>query len=138
MRLKDLNEEELQQAVMNIQADLQRYMDLGMLTREQVEPVLSRIQTSPVLREAVEDVDVVVESVFEDLELKRRVFRELDRLCPERTIRSIEWSWRNGATNGLWFKDIIPHHKIKQTLLHSKAEFHSPFLPTDRPIGGES
>ena len=78
VRLNDLNEEKLQQAVKNIQADLQTFLDLGLLTGEQVKSVMSRIHTSTVLKDAVEDVDVVVEAVFEDLELKRRVFKELD------------------------------------------------------------
>lgn len=84
--LHDLTEKKLQQAVKNIQADLQRYVDLGLLTHEQVKLSLNRIHTSPVLKDAVEDVDVVVEAVFEDLGLKQRVFKELDGLCPERTI----------------------------------------------------
>jgi 3-hydroxybutyryl-CoA dehydrogenase len=84
--LNDLTEEKLQQAIKSIQADTQRYMDLGLLTSEQVETALIRIHTSSVLKETVEDADVVVEAVFEDLELKRRVFRMLDPLCPERSI----------------------------------------------------
>jgi 3-hydroxybutyryl-CoA dehydrogenase len=39
-----------------------------------------------VLKDVVADADVVVECVFENLELKRQVFQELDNLCPERTI----------------------------------------------------
>ena len=86
VHLNDISDEKLQQALKNIQGNLQMLMDLGLLTREQVEPVLSHIHTSPVLKDVVEDVDVVIEAVFEDLELKQRIFKELDRLCPERTI----------------------------------------------------
>lgn len=44
------------------------------------------IRTSVSLAETVEDVDIVMEYVFEDIDLKRGLFAELDRLCPERTI----------------------------------------------------
>jgi 3-hydroxybutyryl-CoA dehydrogenase len=86
VRLNDLNEEKLQQALENIKSDLQMLMGLGLLSSEQVEPVMSRIKTNPVFKDVVEDVDVVIEAVFEHLELKQKIFEELDRLCPERTI----------------------------------------------------
>ena len=53
---------------------------------QQAEQALSRIRTSPQLVEVVEGADLVVEAVFEDLDLKRRIFADLDRLCPPHAI----------------------------------------------------
>jgi hypothetical protein len=38
------------------------------------------------LDEATHDADLIIEAVYEDRELKREVFRQLDALCPELTI----------------------------------------------------
>jgi 3-hydroxybutyryl-CoA dehydrogenase len=84
--LNNRTEESLQRAIKNIQDNMEVLTGLGLLTSEKVGQVMSHIQTSPVLNKVVEDVDVVIESVFEDLELKQLIFKELDRLCPERTI----------------------------------------------------
>ena len=59
---------------------------VGKTSAEQAAAALVRIQGYAALGEAVEAADVVVESVYEDLALKQQIFRDLDDLCPERTI----------------------------------------------------
>ncbi len=86
VHLHDLTEEKLQQALKNIQANLQMLMGLGIVTREQVETTPNHIHITPLLKDAVSEADVVIEAVLEDLPLKQRVFQELDQMCPERTI----------------------------------------------------
>ena len=86
VHLHSRTEESLQKAIHNIQANLERLKRLGLVTREQAESVPTKIHTSAVLKEAVEDVDVVIESVYEDLALKQQIFQALDKMCPERTI----------------------------------------------------
>ena len=86
VRLVSRKEASLQKALESIRDNLERLSKLGIVTRERAGPVPSSIHTTTVLEEAVEDVDVVIESVFEDLELKQQVFRQLDGLCPERTL----------------------------------------------------
>lgn len=86
VNLSSRSQESLQKALGRIRANLQLLVDAGMATPEQARLVPSRIHTSVALKEAVKDADVVVEVVYEDLALKQSVFRELDSLCPERTI----------------------------------------------------
>ena len=50
------------------------------------EGVASRITFTDDLRTAVEDVDLVVEAVTEDLEVKQTLFTELESICREDTI----------------------------------------------------
>lgn len=62
-------------------------VDRGVITGEVFESRLSRIffttdKTSPAFLEA----DLVVEAVFEDMDIKRQTFRELEELCPQDTI----------------------------------------------------
>lgn len=61
----------------------------GMLRKEDMlcaEKVLSRIKYTTDLREAAENADFVFEAVSEDLELKRKIFAQLDSICPKHTI----------------------------------------------------
>jgi 3-hydroxybutyryl-CoA dehydrogenase len=86
VNLYDNNEDNLQQALKNIQRDLQMFIELGLLEGEQVEPVLNRIHLKDSLEEAVCDVDIVIESVYENMEIKQQVLKELDKHCPRHTI----------------------------------------------------
>jgi len=61
-------------------------VDSGYCTPEAVSEAKKRIILSPDLINATADADLVSESVFERLDLKRKVHRELDDLCPPRTI----------------------------------------------------
>jgi 3-hydroxybutyryl-CoA dehydrogenase len=84
--LHDVSDANLKQAVSNIQSNLQMLTDFGLMTKKQAEPVLGNIHPSTALQDVVGEADVVIESVFEDLNVKQAVFRELDRLCPEHTL----------------------------------------------------
>lgn len=61
-------------------------VEKGRLTEEQVREAVSRISTSTKLSEAVKDADIVIEAVFEDLEVKRKVFKEADESAPPHAI----------------------------------------------------
>lgn len=56
------------------------------LLRESPEAIIDRIIPVTALSDAVGSADLVIEAVFEDLELKRQVFTELDRLAPTHAV----------------------------------------------------
>jgi len=58
----------------------------GYCTTEAVSEALDRITLSSDLAEATAEADLVSESVFERLDLKRKVHQKLDELCPPKTI----------------------------------------------------
>jgi 3-hydroxybutyryl-CoA dehydrogenase len=58
----------------------------GRVAPRDIEAVLLRMSPKLGLRSAVKDADLVVEAVSEDLDLKRRVFAELDAEAPARAI----------------------------------------------------
>ena len=86
MQLHSRSEESLQRAMMNIRRNLKMLISIGLITPQQADVVPTKIHTTTVLKEAVEDVDLVIESVYEDLALKQRIFKDLDKLCPPHTI----------------------------------------------------
>ncbi len=84
--LHDLTQKTLEQAMSNIKENLQMLIKAGLMTQERMELGLKQIYPGTQLKDIVTDVDLVIESVFENLEIKQTVFQELDKFCPEHTI----------------------------------------------------
>ena len=84
--LHDVTEERIQEALKRIQATLQMLTMAGLVSHDRAEPSLNRIRGSSELGAVVAEADMVVEAAFEDLSVKKRIFGELDALCPPRTI----------------------------------------------------
>lgn len=78
--LRDVDDAALQRGLAAIRASLERFAGKGQIAAEQVEAALRRI-TVTVDLDAAGEADVVVEAVFEQLEVKQALFRELDRSC---------------------------------------------------------
>ena len=57
-----------------------RAISKGRMTEADAEALLGRL-TGATSREALADVDIVVEAIAEDLEIKQELFRDLDRIC---------------------------------------------------------
>ena len=83
--LNDLRADLLEKAVRSIEKSLQKAVDKGKLTPDQKESSLKRIGTTTDVTSA-RSCDLVIEAVFEEISVKKKVFEELDRLCPEHTI----------------------------------------------------
>jgi len=82
VRLHDVSDEALRAALQAIEAGFAREIQQGRLTEAQREAALGRISEAAGLAEAAAGADLVIEAVPESLDLKRRVFEELDRLAP--------------------------------------------------------
>lgn len=84
--LNDLNETVLKRAMDNMKYALEMFLENEVITPKAAEETLRRIKTNVHLEEAVREADFVTEAVLEDLELKRRLFKDLDNFCPKHTI----------------------------------------------------
>jgi len=78
--LRDVNDEALQKARDGIAKSLARFVSKGSLEHGAADEALARITTTTDL-DAVASAGIVVEAAFESLEVKRQIFRELDRVC---------------------------------------------------------
>jgi 3-hydroxybutyryl-CoA dehydrogenase len=85
------NDERVAAAVAGIAKNLQRSVDKERITAADKDAILSRITTTNTL-EPAKDADLVVEAVSENIELKEKLFRELDEICPPDTILSTNTS----------------------------------------------
>ena len=79
--LRDVTDEALKRGVDGIRASLERFAAKGKISAEDVEAAMGRIRTTTDLADAVAQADIVVEAVFEKVEVKQEIFRELDKLC---------------------------------------------------------
>jgi len=85
--LRDIDDGLLKNAEEKIKKETQKFfVDKGKLTQEEGNAVIERLSFTSDLKEAVTGADVVIESIFEDMELKKRVFKELDEICAPSTI----------------------------------------------------
>ncbi len=83
--LRDVTDAALTRGRTAIEASLSRFAAKGKLEPAQVEAALARITLTTEL-DAVATADVVVEAVFESLEVKEGIFRELDRHCRDGAV----------------------------------------------------
>ena len=86
VRLYDVNADVLNSALDRVRSNLNLYVELGLKDQAWVDAVLSRIEITTSLKQAVEGVSFVTEAVFEDLELKRKLFQEIDEATEENVV----------------------------------------------------
>lgn len=84
--LMDIDSGLLENALQNIRGNLTLLAANGIFAEAEIEPALARIKTATDLKEAAEGAGFVVEAVVEKLEVKQRLFEQLDQLCPPETI----------------------------------------------------
>lgn len=83
--LKDVKPEFVESGLKKIRSIYQRRVDKGKMSASDVEAKMTLVSGSTSYDD-FKDVDVVVEAVPEKMELKKQVFQDLDRVCPEGTI----------------------------------------------------
>ena len=84
--LTDVKEELLSKALEGVRSNLTLMAEKGIGRREDIDSILARIKTTVDMAEVADGAQCVVEAVFENLELKQKIFQDLDALCPEGTI----------------------------------------------------
>ena len=94
--LSDTSAEQLQRARDSNRGHLMRRVEKGKLGKVEAEEALSRVRETTDLSEAASSADFVIEAVFEDLQLKRSVFAELDRAAPADAVLA-----SNSSTMGI-------------------------------------
>ena len=88
VRLHDISREKLDEGMLNIRKDFSMLVAAHLVTQQQADVGLQNIHPSIILEEVAVNVDVVVEAVFENLEIKRSIFSRLDAICQPGAIFS--------------------------------------------------
>jgi 3-hydroxybutyryl-CoA dehydrogenase len=83
--LRDVTEEALSRGRSGIEASYARFVAKGKLSQDDADAALARITTTTEL-DAAADSDIVVEAIFEDVQVKTTLFADLDRICRDGAI----------------------------------------------------
>lgn len=111
--LQDINEESLRMASDKLKTYLNIFREEGALFEDSDDVIFDRLTLATTI-EDVAQCDLVIESATENLELKQRIFGQLDEICAEHAILT-------SNTSSLKLSDIILHvekHKNKVMLTH--------------------
>lgn len=83
--LRDVDRAALDRGLDAVRASLNRFVAKDRLSGAQAEEAVARIEATTDL-DALADADIVVEAVFESLEVKRELFADLDRRCRDDAV----------------------------------------------------
>ncbi|MET0648705.1 MAG: 3-hydroxybutyryl-CoA dehydrogenase [Pyrinomonadaceae bacterium] len=124
--LRDVSEEFLERGMKAIDRSLQRDVDKERLKEEEKRTIVGRIRTTTALSD-LSGAGFVVEAIFENLEAKQSVFRELDEVCGAEAIlasntSSISITKLGAATRrpekviGMHFMNPVPVMKLVEVI----------------------
>lgn len=127
VHMVDISKEALEKAVVKIGSNMDRQVAKNLLTTEDKEKALANIVTFTDMADAVKDADLVVEAASENIDLKIKIFQELDRLCPEKTIlasntssisitRIGSYTKRPGKVIGMHFMNPVPVMRLVEII----------------------
>ena len=86
VNLRDIEQRFLDSGVQMIKKSLQKFQSKGKLTETQATATLNRIHQTLDLKEAVSDVDLIIEAAPENVQIKRAIFKEVDQHAPPHAI----------------------------------------------------
>lgn len=86
VNLVDINEQALQKAMLTIAKNLDRQVSKASITEADKVNTLNNIKTSTDLKSAAANADLVVEAASENIEIKLKLFKQLDEICGADTI----------------------------------------------------
>jgi 3-hydroxybutyryl-CoA dehydrogenase len=83
--VSEIKDDLLNKGLASISDRLAKNVEKGKLSAEEKDSALSRIKGTTNTQD-FSDCDLVIEAVIENVELKRKVFAELDKICTQNTI----------------------------------------------------
>lgn len=86
--LRDIEERFLDNAMNKIRWSLDKLVEKNKINKQESDKIYGRIKPIVDLKDALVDVDLLIEAVPEDLNLKKKVYSEVDQFAQESTIYS--------------------------------------------------
>ena len=86
VNLVDVSKEQLEKALVTITKNLDRQVAKGSITQEVKSNALSNISTFQSVKEGVSESELVVEAATENIDLKLKIFKEIDEFAPANCI----------------------------------------------------
>lgn len=83
--VSEINDELLKRGLSSIESILDRSVQKGRVSQEDKDAAMSHISGTTDMRDFL-DCDIVIEAAIENIDIKRKIFNQIDSVCPERTI----------------------------------------------------
>lgn len=127
VNLIDISEDALQKALAVIAKNLDRQIKKELIPAADKPDILARITPLQAISEGVKDRDIVVEAAVERLDLKLRIFQEIDSYAPEHAILASNTSSisitqiaaatsRSSQVIGMHFMNPVPVMKLVEII----------------------
>lgn len=125
--LIDISEEALKKALATIEKNLDRQIKKELITEADKKQTLDNITTYSKIEEGVKNAELVVEAATENVDLKLKIFKQLDEVCGANTIlasntSSISITKIAAVTNradkviGMHFMNPVPVMKLIEVI----------------------
>jgi len=95
----DVSDEQAEKGMKSIQAFLKAQEKKGKIDRGAADTCLSLMSTTSDMEKALSGADLMIEAVFENMEVKKEVFKRADQASPSETILATN-------TSTLWIAEI--------------------------------
>jgi len=86
VHLVDISEQALQKGISTITTNLDRMISKGSITEEDKNSTLSRIKTFTQIKDGVKEAELVIEAATENMDLKLKIFKQLDEVTKPEVI----------------------------------------------------
>ena len=127
VNLVDIAQDSLDKGLSTITKNLDRMIAKEVIDESKKEATLANIDTYTNLKEGVSDTDLVIEAATENLDIKLKIFKDLDEVCKAKTIlatntSSISITQIGAATKrpekviGMHFMNPVPIMKLVEII----------------------
>lgn len=127
VNLIDLSQDVLDKAIATIDKNLSRMVSKERITEEEKQQSLGNITTHTAMADGVKNADLVVEAATENVDLKLKIFKQIDELAPDGCIlasntSSISITKIASVTNrpekviGMHFMNPVPIMKLVEVI----------------------
>ncbi|PSR05093.1 MAG: 3-hydroxybutyryl-CoA dehydrogenase [Bacteroidetes bacterium SW_10_40_5] len=127
VQMIDIDQNALDKGIKSIEKNLDRQIKKEKITESEKENTLSNISTSTDLASASKSIDLAVEAVSEDINIKTKIFQQLDENAPAEAILASNTSSisitklaavtnRNDQVIGMHFMNPVPVMKLVEII----------------------
>jgi 3-hydroxybutyryl-CoA dehydrogenase len=127
VHMMDINQASLEKALVTIGKNMDRQVSKSTMTEADKQASLGRIATYTDMADAVKGSDLVIEAATENIDLKVKIFQQLDQLCAEHTIlatntssisitRIGSYTKRPAKVIGMHFMNPVPVMKLVEII----------------------
>jgi len=124
--IKDINQEGIDRGIKIISKNLDRLVKKEKITEDKKNEIMDRVRGT-LSNDDIKDSDIVIEAAVENMDIKKKIFKELDEVCKEDAILASNTSSLSiteiaSATNrpekviGMHFFNPVPVMKLVEVI----------------------